>query len=165
MALDPHDYRSALGCLASGVAVICAKKGSEQTGITVSSLTSLSLNPPLILFCLDAKSSSKKFFMKDDCFSINLLSEEQKNISAIFASRDKKDWGAVPHALLHFKKFRAPVLDHAITHMVCTVEKRIKGGDHLIITGRVHSVSHPNETGKPLLYYRRNYHKLGAVKK
>ena len=160
MSIDSQHFRDALGSLAAGVSVITARHLSDAIGITVSSLTSLSLSPPLILFCLDLKSKSKAAFAPRKTFAVNILSDEQKSLAQHFAAAGKKSWD---HIAYEENKFGIRVLKKSIATLVCTVTKQHKSGDHVIIIGKVDAVSSVDKHAKPLLYFRRHYHDLGSI--
>ncbi len=160
MSIDSHHFREALGSLAAGVCVVTARDSDEAIGITVSSFTSLSLTPPLILFCLDLKSKSKAAFSPRKSFAVNILSDEQKHLAQHFAAAGKKSWNGIA---FEENKLGIRALSHSIATLACTVSKQHKSGDHVIIIGKVDAVSVVNKHAKPLLYFRRHYHDLGGI--
>lgn len=160
MSIDSQHFREALGSLAAGVSVVTARHQNEAIGITVSSFASLSLLPPLILFCLDLKSKSRAAFALRKTFAVNLLSDEQKSLAQHFAQAGKKSWDNIA---FEENKLGGRVLKQSIVSLACTVTKQHKSGDHIIIIGKVNAVSNVDKHAKPLLYYRRHYHDLGGI--
>ncbi|NDE90617.1 MAG: flavin reductase [Alphaproteobacteria bacterium] len=160
MSIDSVEFRAALGSLAAGVSVITAISKRESVGITVSSFTSLSLHPALILFCLDRKSSHCSAFNPRKKFAVNLLTQEQKHLAELFAGQQKKIWDQVPH---EENKHAVRILKNTLAALHCTVTKTHKSGDHLIIIGKIDMLGSINKEARPLLYFRRHYHGLGAI--
>lgn len=161
MSIDSLTFRNALSSLPAAVSVITTIYKGEKTGITVSSFTSLSLNPPLILFCLDNASKSLGAFSRGKRFVVNLLAEDQKPLAQHFAAAGKKSW-----AHLHFTENARglPLLEGCITQLSAIVSARHKEGDHIIIIGKVEHIAPIDKDAKPLLYFRRHYHQLGSVR-
>jgi flavin reductase (DIM6/NTAB) family NADH-FMN oxidoreductase RutF len=150
--------RKNFGHFATGVAVATTidKKGCHNA-ITINSLTSLSLIPALILFCIDNKSDNLKAFKKNKFFALNILSSDQINLSKEFAkSENQLKWGAEPH---DFSKTGCPFFINSIGYFECRKEKVIKSGDHHIIIGKVQDFIKLNDK-KPLIYYQGQYQKL-----
>lgn len=161
MSIDSHHFREALGSLPAGVSVVTAHHKGEAIGITVSSFTSLSLSPPLILFCLDRKSKNRTAFSSRKKFSVNILNNEQKHLAQHFAAAAKKSWDNVPHTE---GKHGIRLLHGAVASLSCTVTKHVSAGDHVIIIGKVDAISTVDKHARPLLYWRRHYHELTALK-
>ncbi len=160
MSIDSTHFREALGSLPAGVSVITAHYKGEAIGITVSSFTSLSLHPPLILFCLDLKSKNRGAFRPRKKFGVNILNDGQKNLASLFAAAGRKNWEHAPHIEA---KHGVRILKNAVAALSCTVTKNVKSGDHVIIIARVDALSAIDKQAKPLLHWRRHYHKIGAI--
>lgn len=158
MKPDPQHFRSALASLAAGVAVITTRTKTETVGITVSSFTSLSLQPALVQFSLDNASSHLRMFKRGKKFAANLLGENQKLLSQHFAAAGKKSWLHVAHK---DDAQGSPIIDDIITALSCTIVATHKHGDHTIIIGRVDAIAPIQKDAKPLLYFRKHYHQLG----
>lgn len=164
MSIDSTLFREALGSLPAGVSVITAHHKGDAIGITVSSFTSLSLHPPLILFCLDLKSKSRDALKPRKKFAVNILSEAQKHLAQHFAATGKKSWDAAPYEETKpGTKNSVRLLKNSIASLSCTVTKNIKSGDHVIIIGKVDACSAVDKQARPLLYWRRHYHALGNI--
>ncbi|MCB1176124.1 MAG: flavin reductase family protein, partial [Leptospiraceae bacterium] len=147
-----------LSRFAAGVTVITYKDGNEYGGITVSSFTSLSLNPPLILFNIDKRNKSNEIFIKNQNFAVHILSKDQENISNSFAS-SKVNKDEFMKSLDYEEKEGVPIFKGALSTLICEKETIHDGGDHTIIIGKVLSAS-TDETKSPLLYYNRGYHSV-----
>ena len=159
MPLDSRSFRKALGCFASGVTVITAlnPQTKDPVGVTVSAFSSVSLDPPLVMFCLGNKTSSLDSFKTFGHFAVNVLSETQRDLSIRFASRAEDKWTGMA-----WDKWEsgAPILAHCLTNLECSVVQVIDGGDHQIFIGRVERMKH-QEGGSPLIYFRGSYLELG----
>lgn len=150
------DLRRAMGRFATGVTVITARDGDGQpAGTTVSAVTSLSLDPPLVLVCLDRKSRTLAAIHEHGAFAINVLGDHHEEVSNAFArSANHGAWASVSH---RDGATGSPLLDDAHVALDCRVERIADGGDHEIVIGRVAELHHPDEAGAPLLYYGGRY--------
>jgi Conserved protein/domain typically associated with flavoprotein oxygenases, DIM6/NTAB family len=159
MSLDPRSFRKALGCFATGVTVVTALDPESQApaGVTVSAFSSLSLEPPLVLFCLGLKTSCLDSFKKSGRFAINVLSETQRDLSIRFASRSDDKWRGMT-----WDKGASgvPLLPGCIATLECRLVNTVEGGDHLIFIGEVERLTH-QEGGSPLVYFRGAYMDYG----
>ncbi|WP_425404683.1 flavin reductase family protein [Hwanghaeella sp.] len=158
MTFDPRTFRDACGHFATGVVVAtCLDAQGAPAGVTVNSFTSVSLDPPLVLFCLDKGAYSRKVFANVERFAINMLSGGQQGLSTTFAQSRSDRFEGVSYTA---GQAGVPLLDGALCQLECIVEHRYPGGDHEIIVGRVTdlSVDHPEE--RPLIYYKGRYDAL-----
>lgn len=161
MSVDERAFRKALGCFASGVTVVTTidpADGAPQ-GVTVSAFSSLSLSPPLVLFCLGSKTSSMEAFKKSGHFAINVLGESQRDLSIRFASRAEDKWNGISHTV---GQTGSPLLGGCVANLDCRLINVIEGGDHQIFIGEVVDLMH-REGGAPLIYFRGGYMDLGPV--
>jgi len=131
---EPEAFRRCLGQFATGVTVVTANINGEPIGLTVNSFASVSLNPPLILWSINAASSSYAKFSVADSFIINVLADDQIALSRHFgrSGGDKFDSVAWSEGLNG-----APILDGVAAFFECSRESEHQGGDHLILVGRV----------------------------
>lgn len=156
MQVDDRSFRKALGCFATGVTVISTVDShNHPVGVTVSAFSSLSLDPPLVLFCLDKRTSSLDAF-REGYFAINILREDQRQLSIQFASKKEDKWVGVDYAM---SKLGVPVLKDVLAHLECKVQSVLDGGDHLIFIGGVEHIDHQTG-GQPLVYFRGAYASL-----
>jgi flavin reductase (DIM6/NTAB) family NADH-FMN oxidoreductase RutF len=160
--ISPAQLRHALGHFATGVTVITSLSGEgERVGTTVSAVTSVSLDPPLVLVCLDRSSQTLEAICAHGAFAINVLSDAQQPLSSNFARRGSgASWDAVPHRRGHTG---CPRLDGVLAVLECTLEHQLEGGDHEIIVGRVREFEISPERLDPLLHYRGAYASLGSA--
>ena len=155
MPIDDARFRQALGHFASGVTVVTTAYAGEQYGMTVSSFSSLSLNPPLVLICIDKAVPSHDFIRDAGCFVVNILEQRQEHLSRRFATTASDKFRGVAW---HSGELGLPVLDNTLAAIECRLRSALDGGDHTIFVGQVVDVE--IREGAPLLYYRRGYHSL-----
>ncbi|EME71810.1 actinorhodin polyketide dimerase [Paramagnetospirillum caucaseum] len=144
-----------MGCFASGVTVVTTLTLDTRgpVGVTVSAFSSLSLDPPMVLFCLGNSTSSMEAFKAFGHFAINILSEHQRDLSIRFASRSEDKWQGVARTEW---TSGVPILTGCLASLECSLVKVIDGGDHQIFIGKVEKLKH-QEGGSPLVYFRGSY--------
>jgi flavin reductase (DIM6/NTAB) family NADH-FMN oxidoreductase RutF len=149
-------YRELCSQLVNGVAVatVTAPDGKPH-GLTVSSFTPVSIEPPLVLVCIDFRSTAVDHFRQEPFFAINVLTEEQRELSVSFAEKPEGrfediDWRP--------GQTGAPVLSGSLAIIECRRDRVIEVGDHAIIIG--HIVAGETHPGKPLVYFNRTYRSL-----
>jgi flavin reductase (DIM6/NTAB) family NADH-FMN oxidoreductase RutF len=160
-SFSSRDFRNALGCFATGITIMttCDPDG-RLVGLTVNSFASVSLDPPLISFCLDRNANSLGSFLAATHFGVNVLAEDQEPLSAVFARSSGGDkFVGIPFEV---GSTGCPLLPDCLSHLECTREAVHSAGDHLIVLGRVVRLAQGRE-GKPLLYFRGRYARLGEV--
>ncbi|MDO6461312.1 flavin reductase [Granulosicoccaceae sp. 1_MG-2023] len=151
---DTRELRNAFGRFLTGVTVIsCKDADGHPRGFTANSFTSVSLDPPLLLVCIDKKSASREAFETSAHFAVNILSENQKEVSNIFASRDADKFERVPWR--DDGPSGCPLLYDIVAYFECARENVIEAGDHIILLGRVKNFSHDEIT--PLGYGHGGY--------
>jgi len=156
--VDPDTFRATLGRFATGVTVLTAVDAEGRDhGMTVSAFCSLSLDPPLVLACVDRSASMHDVFAEGTPFAVNVLAAGQEMLSRRFATGDQGDrFAGVGYA-------RAPggaaVLDGVLAWLDCRVAQRLPGGDHTIVVGAVQEAG-THDAARPLLYYRSGYASL-----
>jgi len=155
---DAATFRTVLGHFCSGITVVTALDGAEPVGLTCQSFSSVSLDPPLVLFVPSKAASSWPRIRAAGHFCANVLAEHQEAVSRGFAVRgaDKFDGvGWQPGTS------GAPVLDGCLAYVDCEIEAVHDGGDHDIVVGRVVDLAVSNETA-PLLFFRGGYGRLAV---
>ncbi|MGE5765857.1 MAG: flavin reductase family protein [Bacteroidota bacterium] len=158
MSFDSLAFRRALGCFATGVTVVTARDaGGRNRGITVNSLSSVSLEPPLILFCLDKATPSFDGFLETPLFAVNVLRASQLGLSVQFATAAADKWEGVDFDLWPGD---LPVLRGCLATLACRRDAVHEGGDHAIIVGRVERLA-VTEGDKPLIYFQSSYRTVG----
>jgi flavin reductase (DIM6/NTAB) family NADH-FMN oxidoreductase RutF len=149
-------FKAACGRYATGVSVVTTVgTDGHKEGLTVNSFTSVSLDPPLVLFCLDKGAGSFKGFTHAGRFAVNVLREDQADLSTHFAKAGIPDkFAGIKHRT---DPDGLPLLDQVLARIVCEIEHRYEGGDHVILVGRVARIDLGEESGKPLVYFRGGY--------
>ena len=156
------EFREAMGHFATGVTVVTSVgHEGEPVGTTASAVSSLSLDPPLVLVCLDRASLTLAAIRTYGAFAVNMLAAPQQHLSANFARRGlAAAWDGVRHR----PGFTgSPRLHDVLAVVECTVEYRLPGGDHEIVVGRVRDVEMAADGTAPLLYWRGGYAALDGV--
>ncbi|MDW3207497.1 MAG: flavin reductase family protein [Alphaproteobacteria bacterium] len=151
-------FRTVCGRFATGVAVATTRDGKgARWGLTVNSFSSVSLDPPLVLFSIDRSASSHDIFLGSPRFGINILSDRQKALSDRFSFlKDEDRFDGID--LVSGREADPPLIDGAIAHIVCDLANTFPGGDHTILLGRVrHTAVSKDTTARPLLYYAGGY--------
>ena len=154
--VSPDRLREAMGHFATGVTVVTTIGADGQpVGTTANAVTSLSLEPPLVLVCFDLQSATLEAIRGHGAFAVNVLGQRQRHLSANFARRGLAAvWDEVRHQR---GPTGSPRLADAIAIIECTVEHSLPGGDHEIIVGRVRHVETNGEGASPLLFWRGQY--------
>ena len=155
-AVGSDDFRRTMGRFATGVTVVTSVDSAGQpVGTTANAVTSLSLNPPLLLVCFDRGSQTLAAVRSHGAFAVNVLEARQRHLSANFARRGQAAaWDEVAHRP---GPTGSPRLHGVIAAMECTVEQFFPGGDHEIVVGRVCEVETAGESAAPLLYWQGTY--------
>ena len=155
--MDQDLFKAALSRWGSGISVITTSNGeSGPLGFTATSFCSLSLEPPLVLFCLSQQSQLLADFQNADGFAVNFLHAEQEALSNLFASSNTDKFQGVE--LLAKDSGGLPLLGGCLANLVCKKEEEYPGGDHRIFVGRVMDVVLGE--GDPLLYFKGKYRML-----
>jgi flavin reductase (DIM6/NTAB) family NADH-FMN oxidoreductase RutF len=156
--IDADLFRGTLANWASGVTVVTARRGDEVRAMTASAFCSLSLDPPLVLVCVDKNAIMHGFLEGNDAFAINILARHQEDVSRACASRKVEESRRLEGIPYHAEVTGAPILDEALGYLDCRLEAAYPGGDHTIFVGRVEAAG--AREGEPLLYFRGKYRSL-----
>src|SRR5580698_7726153 len=153
------EFRHAMGHFATGVTVITSVDADgSPVGTTANAVTSLSLDPPLVLACFDLSSLTLAAIQSHGAFVVNVLGEPQQHLSANFARRGlAAAWDGVRHRR---GPTGSPCLEDVLAVLECTVEHSLPGGDHEIIVGRVRHVETSANPNGPLVFFRGTYASL-----
>ncbi len=150
-----QDFKATMGRFASGVTVVTTRLGGLRAGLTVNAFCSLSLEPPLVLICVDRASRVHDVLVQAGIFAVNILTAGQEEVSRCFAGQSERRWQDFCDCATHTVATGAPVLDQALGFVDCRVTDVFPGGDHSVIVGRVEALG--ARAGEPLLYYRGRY--------
>ena len=151
------EFRDALGHFATGITVITAMDGDQPVGLAANSFTSVSLDPPLVLFCAAKTSSTWPRIERARSFAVNILDDAQEDVCRIFATPSEDRFSQVSW---HPSPSGSPLLDDVHAFLDCVLHEVHDGGDHWIVVGRVIDMGLEADAG-PLLYYRGKYGRLG----
>jgi flavin reductase (DIM6/NTAB) family NADH-FMN oxidoreductase RutF len=160
--MDEPEFRRVLGHFATGVAVVAARRvgdggrdrpAGSPRGLTASAITSVSLDPPLVLVCVDHTADTHDVIVEAEAFSISVLREDQEGLARRFAGPDSDN--KFDGVAYRPEVTGAPVLDNALAWIDCRLWARYDGGDHTIFVGEV--VAADADEGPPLIYFRGGY--------
>lgn len=160
MSFDAKAFRQALGAFPTGVAVITAvAQQGHPIGITVNSFTSVSLDPPMVLWCLDKRSDRYAIFTTTDRFTISVLGTAHEDVSSRLAKPGSHRLDGIE---LIPTELGPPALADALAYFECMAEAAYEGGDHAILLGRVQRFAR-REAGAPLVFFRGRYGALAEA--
>lgn len=156
MPIDKDTFRRVLSNFAAGVTVVTTLDGEQRPhGLTATAFTSVSLDPPLVLVCIDKKAETFQHFAPAGVFAVNFLAAGQRDVSQHFAKH-----GGDKFAGMAWRRgaLGTPILDGAIGHVECRIAHAYEGGDHVIYVGEIDSAD--ANDGPPLLHFRHAYHRV-----
>ncbi len=155
--LDADDVRNAMAQLAGAVSVVTVGWGEERNGLTVTSMTCVSLNPPTLLFCINRHSSSWPVLQRTRCFAVNVLGAGHRRLADQFAGRMGHDGpGRFEGANWRTLATGAPILADALVAFDCEIDQTIAKHSHEIVIGRIRATLAP-QGDSPLIYWSRCY--------
>jgi 3-hydroxy-9,10-secoandrosta-1,3,5(10)-triene-9,17-dione monooxygenase reductase component len=150
--VDILQFRDAMGHFASGVTVVTVSDGAGSVGgLTANAFSSLSLEPPLVLICVDNLSKAREYLDREKAFTIHFLGHHQEDIAMAFAARGPDKANGIGWSL---SARGIPVLDDYLVALECEMENSMQGGDHVIIVGRVLDIKTTDTDQPPLTYYK-----------
>jgi flavin reductase (DIM6/NTAB) family NADH-FMN oxidoreductase RutF len=188
MTIEKGFFRQVMGYFATGVTVVTTSNQGALAGITVNAFCSVSLNPPLVLICIDLTSTTLPALRESKSFAVNILTAEQEHLSRGFATYNKVRFENFCNATYHTAATGAPILDNALAFIDARIVEEYPGGDHAIFIGQVEALGTGNHiafastneeepinmalteqdgtsaTGEasPLIFYEGRYHHLAA---
>ena len=156
--LDAGAFRQVIGRFMSGVVVITAAHQGERRGMTVSAVASLSLDPPMIVTCLNASSSTQEVVRRAGAFAVNILAEDQEHLAGLFARP-----GADPFLELATGPgiTGAPILPGTLAVLECQIAQEVRGGSHRVLLANV--VRATAGEGSPLAYFRGRFGRIELI--
>lgn len=156
MSIDGRELRNAMGLFATGVTVITTKDASGKPfGLTANAFSSLSLEPPMLLICVDKTVDCYACFDESGVFAVNVLSAAQEELSTRFATKGIEKFDGIAY---HAGELGVALLDGALAHFECTIAHAYAGGDHTIYVGHIQKLS--TSSGLPLLFFQGKYRAL-----
>lgn len=159
MTVTSAEFRDAMRLVPAGVTVVTLRAAGQVHGLTVSAFTSVSPEPPLVAVIIDHAHTAHRLLERHDAvFAVNVLGDDQEEISNRFAWGKDADRFAVGHWITAVTG--APLLDDALAWLDCRVHSRLPAGTHTIYVGEVLASATPRPEASPLLYWDRAYRKL-----
>ncbi|RPK83861.1 flavin reductase family protein [Streptomyces sp. ADI98-10] len=143
--------RAVCGHFVTGVTVITSGRGEQAAGTTVNSFTSVSLDPPLVLFCLHHKSRLRDVVEDSQAYAVNFLAAQHEPLARAFAGRSTASLQEVPHRP---SATGVPVLSDALAYLSCRLVNTFEGGDHTVFVGEVVDLDVPERDRRPLVFFR-----------
>ena len=162
MSLNPIEFRRAMGGFATGVTIITVDLEGEVHGMTANAFASVSLDPTLVLVCVDHSTRTHAHLHAKKRFGINVLCENQRGISEYYARPERTHESAETEAGARFDRtpHGTPVLRGALAYFECRLHSAQPAGDHTIFIAEVEDVV--VREGDPLLFFRGKYRKVGS---
>lgn len=159
--VEAAHFRHVLGHVPTAVSVVTAMTPEGPVGVTVGSFTSVSLDPPLVVFYSGLHSATAAAIVASGEYCVNVLAEDQQDVCSAFAGRSTDrfasgSWESQPG--------RPPRLHGALAWIECSVEAGTPAGDHVAVLGRVHSLALADRPGRPLVFYRGRLLRLGPAR-
>ena len=161
MSLSPTEFRKAMGTFATGVTIITLDLEGEVHGMTANAFASVSLDPPLVLVCVDHSARTHAHLHAKKRFGVNILAEGQRVISEYYARPVHVHGRAEEEAGARFERTAkgTPILHGALAYLECRLQSAQDAGDHTIFIAAVEDVV--VRQGEPLLFFRGKYRKIG----
>jgi flavin reductase (DIM6/NTAB) family NADH-FMN oxidoreductase RutF len=161
MTFNSAQFRKAMGCFATGVTIITLDLDGEVHGMTANAFASVSLDPMLVLVCVDHSTRTHGHLHAKKRFGVNVLCEDQRGISEYYARPERSHENAESEAGARFDRTShgTPVLHGALAYLECRLHTAQNAGDHTIFIAEVEDVV--VHEGDPLLFFRGKYHKIG----
>jgi len=162
MSVSQADFRRALGCFATGITVITLDSDNEVHGMTANAFASVSLDPMLVLVCVDQRARTHAHLHAKKRFGVNILAENQRPISEYYARPARTHDRAAQEAEARFDRTAhgTPVLCGALAYLECRLHSAQDAGDHTIFIAEVEEVV--VREGAPLLFFSSQYRKIGG---
>jgi flavin reductase (DIM6/NTAB) family NADH-FMN oxidoreductase RutF len=161
MGLNPAEFRRAMGRFATGVTIVTVDLDGEVHGMTANAFASVSLDPMLVLVCVDHTTRTHAHLHAKKRFGINVLCQEQRAISEYYARPERTHEHAEQEAGARFERTRhgTPMLEGSLAYLECRLHSAQVAGDHTIFIAEVEDVV--VREGEPLLFFRGKYRKVG----
>ncbi|MEO8284846.1 MAG: flavin reductase family protein [Chloroflexota bacterium] len=160
MAIEKYQFMRVMGSFASGVTIVSVMgPDGEPHGFTANAVSSLSLEPRMLLVCVNKQSATLDAIKAAGCFAVNILSTDQQDTAQQFATRREGRFGGIRWRPGH--ETGAPVLDGSLAYAECRLTDTCSGGDHEILMGEI--VAGDAHEAEPLLYFRGRYGTYEAV--
>lgn len=140
MAIEKVFFRQVAGQFATGVTVVTTHSGETLAGLTVNAFCTVSLDPPLILVCVDLNSTTLPVMRDSGAFAVNILTSEQEYLSRCFATSTEERYEHFCHASFHTAATGSPIIDDTLAFFDTRIIAEYPGGDHVIFIGKVEAM-------------------------
>jgi len=154
--LTKEHFRRVMGQFATGVTVVTTRLGDEVHGLTANAVCSVSLEPLLVLVCVDHAADTHALLEESGVFAVNILSHDQEDLSRLFAGPTEEKAGRLEALGYRTAVTGAPIIDGCLAYLDCRVVAAYPGGDHTIFVGQVEEAE-IGEDASPLLFFRGHY--------
>ncbi len=158
---DSRAFRDVLGRFPTGVAVVAATHEGASGGVSIGSFFSISLEPPLVGFCIGSSSASWALIRTAGSFVVNILSDGQQELSNRFASKDADKFAGLEWQPA--ESGRGPRIAGCLGYLDCDIDQVVPAGDHDIVVGRVAALELGVSGGDPLVFFGGRYHTASAL--
>jgi flavin reductase (DIM6/NTAB) family NADH-FMN oxidoreductase RutF len=159
-AFSGQEFRQAAGSFATGVTVVTSRDGEHGYGMTANSFSSVSLDPPLVLVCVIARTEGSDVIERHGKFAVNILAADQEPISRYFASKDRPRGPDAFRDVSHrLGVTGCPIIDGVAGHLDCTLVATHEAGDHIIFVGEVQALD-LSPDAEPLVFHGGSYRAL-----
>lgn len=163
MAVDPFEFRTIMGHFATGVTVITTREGDRLHGMTANAVSSLSLDPVMLLICVEKTTHAHDIIQASGVFAVNILTERQEALSRLFAKKSEPEVNSLRgQAYSMGAATGSPIIADCLAYMECRVRQVLDGGDHSIMLGEVVGEGVMNDDLQPLLFFRGGYRSLAG---
>ncbi len=160
MPIDAITYRNTIGQFTTGVTVVTTAAGGRLHGTTVNSLASVSLDPLLLLICIDTEAHAHEQITTSGKFAVNILAEDQEDVSIVFAEASEPEQGRLRGTPFRLSENGAPIIEGCLAYLECAVSERYAAGDHTIFLGEVLDGEVLRGDARPLLFFRGRYRRI-----
>lgn len=158
--MDTRAFRQACGKFATGITIVTAiGQDNAPFGVTANSFSSVSLEPPLVLFCLGRDATNFSDLRNTDCFAVNVLASDQEQLSNRFARLDGSEEDSFTGVSYETWDTGCPILSGCLANFECRIENVHDAGDHVILVGRVQRFKEDPDL-KPILYFSGKYREV-----
>jgi flavin reductase (DIM6/NTAB) family NADH-FMN oxidoreductase RutF len=161
MPIDSDLFRRVMGSFATGVTVITMPTADGAWGMTANSITSLSLEPTLVLACIEKTTRTHQHMQASPVWAINILGDDQEHISRTFAMKDFELERTMVDTPYRPGVTGAPIIEGCLSYLDCRTWASYDGGDHTIFLGEVHDAAVLDSDRRPLLFFKGGYARLG----
>lgn len=151
--IDQARFRQTIGCFATGVTVVTTRHSDQNYGMTLSAMTSLCLDPPMLLICVNKSMPTHDAIQQSGCFAVNILADHQARLARQFARPAPDKFANIETVA---SNLGAPLIVGALAHFACRVTNSVNGGTHTVFIASVEYTDTADQA-EPLLYYRAKF--------